>query len=121
MDKKRILIVEDDKMLATIFKMYLESLGHELIGFYQDGHVGIDVAKVEKPDIVFMDINLKGEISGIDAAKTIINELKIPTVFLSGEERQENIDAAKATGANGYLKKPVSKELLDQTLNEIFN
>ena len=66
---KKILIVEDDKMLCTIFEMFLTDLGYELTGISQTGLDAISKCDADKPDVVLMDIHLKGNINGIETAK----------------------------------------------------
>ena len=66
---KKILIVEDDKMLCAIFEMFIMQLNYELIGISHTGKEAIEICKVNKPDVILMDIHLEGDLNGIETSK----------------------------------------------------
>ncbi len=112
MISKKILIVEDDKMLSTIFRMFLKNLNHELIGVYLDGKTAIEKCKTENPDIVLMDIHIHGEIDGIQTAHIIQKNYDIPVIFLSSDTDETTVQSAIQTNSYGFLVKPVNKTTL---------
>ena len=110
--KKKVLIVEDDKMLCTIFEMFLTDLGYELVGISQTGANAIEMCKADTPDVVLMDIHLKGNINGIDAAKMIHSEFNIPVVYVTSDIEQETIEKAIYKNTYGFLMKPIYQSSL---------
>lgn len=109
---KKILIVEDDKMLCTIFEMFLKDLGYELTGISRTGANAIEMCKVDKPDVVLMDIHLVGDINGIDAAKEIHKAYNIPVVYVTSDIEQETIKKAIYKNTYGFLMKPIYQSSL---------
>ena len=79
----RILIVEDEIIIAEDLKLTLQSFGHEVIAMVSSGEKAIAYTDKLTPDVIFMDINLDGEINGIDAARKICEKHEIPIVFCS--------------------------------------
>lgn len=77
----RILIVEDDMIIAANLSLQLTKLGYEVIGIVSRGEDAITTAKQNNPDIILMDVNLKGSIDGIDAAIAIHLQNEIPHIF----------------------------------------
>ncbi|PLX04150.1 MAG: hypothetical protein C0594_09420, partial [Marinilabiliales bacterium] len=109
MKSRKVVVVEDDKMLATVFSMFLKNLGHELLGFYTDGKEAIQKVEKEKPDVILMDIHLKGEIDGIKTTEIIQEKFDIPVIYISGDTESETIERAFKTKSYGYLVKPIDK------------
>jgi len=106
---KKVIIIEDDKMLSTVFRMFLAQMGHELIGFYVSAKDALEVIEDNKPDIVLMDIILKDEFNGIVAANLIKEKHNIPVVFISSSTETEIVSDAVGSNAYGYLVKPIDK------------
>ena len=109
MATKKVIIIEDDKMLSTVFRMFLAQMGHELIGFYTSAKDALEKIEDDKPDIVLMDIILPDDFNGIVAANLINEKYKIPVVFISSSTDNELVDEAVNTNAYGYLVKPIDK------------
>ena len=107
MTEKRILIVEDEAVVAMEIQSTLESLGYVVIGAVNSGEQSVHIATAEKPDIILMDIQLKGELDGIDAASRIRAVSDIPVIFLTAYAEEDRLDRAKLTLPFGYLLKPV--------------
>lgn len=112
MEAKKILIVEDDKMLSTIYKMFLNELGHELVGIYANAADAISACKTEKPDVILMDIQIQGEIDGIDASYIIQDQFQIPVIFVTSITDDKTIARAAKTKSYGFLIKPIDKTKL---------
>ncbi len=109
MATKKVIIIEDDKMLSTVFRMFLAQMGHELIGFYASAKDALEMIDNNKPDIVLMDIILKDDLNGIVAANLIKEKYNIPVVFISSNTEAEVVDDAVNSNAYGYLVKPIDK------------
>jgi signal transduction histidine kinase/CheY-like chemotaxis protein len=112
MEKPRILIVEDEAIIAMEIENSLQNLGYEVTSIADAGEKAIIKAEEDKPDIILMDINLKGNIDGIEAANVIRSKSDTPVVFLTAYHDDERLSRAKSTMPLGYIIKPVQdKEL----------
>jgi len=105
----KILVVEDEVAVALELEESLTREGYEVVGVARSGEEAADMARRFRPDLILMDIVLKGEMDGIDAAGKIRQELDIPVVFLTGHSQEELIDRAKSTKPYGYILKPLHK------------
>ncbi|MCZ7372465.1 MAG: response regulator, partial [Candidatus Methanoperedens sp.] len=83
MEKIKILVVEDESIIAEDIRRSLENLGYSVPSVVSSGEAAINKAKEERPDLVLMDIMLKGKMDGIVAAGKIRSEFNIPTVYLT--------------------------------------
>ncbi|WP_029632111.1 ATP-binding response regulator [Zavarzinella formosa] len=102
----RILVVEDEAVIRVDLQDRLESLGHQVVGMTDTAADGIRLAKNFKPDLVFMDIRLKGKMDGIAAAEQIHDQLRIPVIYLTAFADDDTLLRAKMTEPFGYLHKP---------------
>lgn len=103
----RIVIVEDDSLVAMGMRMYLESRGHHILSVATTGQQAIDAAFDDIPDLMLMDVRLQGEMDGVEAATHILARQPIPIVFLSGSGEQQTLDRIRAVQPAGLLLKPV--------------
>ena len=106
MSKKRILIVEDEALTVLALKHDLTELGYEIAGDASTAADALRAAEDNRVDLVLMDIQLDGEISGIAAAAAIRGHPDIPVVFLTAHASAEMVLHAVESGAFGYLLKP---------------
>lgn len=112
MEDFKVLIVEDEFLVSADLKHHLESMDYEVIGIASTGIDAIRIAEEKFPDIILMDIILKGDMDGIDAAKQIYECCDIPVIYLTGNYDNHIIERAKLTQPYGYIIKPFSpKEL----------
>ncbi len=116
MARERILIVEDEKIIALDLKRRLLDFGFEIIGIIPTGENAISVAEKEAPDLILMDIMLKGQTDGIEAAKQIRQSLDIPVVFLTSYSDQDTLERAKEAEPFGYILKPFKERELLTTI-----
>lgn len=108
----QILIVEDERIIARNLKENLESLGYAVLGIAVSGETAVEKATQLRPDLVLMDIRLKGSMDGIQAAQQIWESLSIPVIFVTGHSDQRTLERAKITAPFGYLLKPVKEREL---------
>ena len=108
----KILVVEDERIIAINLKESLESLGYTVPAIAASGEKAIEKATEFRPDLVLMDIWLKGNIDGIEAAQQIWEHLKIPTIYVTGHSDQSTVERAKITAPFGYILKPVKEQAL---------
>jgi sigma-54 dependent transcriptional regulator, acetoin dehydrogenase operon transcriptional activator AcoR len=112
MDSPRILIVEDEQPVVDILLFMLTSLGYDFVSSVSTGEEAVARAEENRPDLVLMDIRLRGEMDGIEAAGQITSQFNIPVVYVTGSEQEDIIEKAKITEPYGYLIKPLSQREL---------
>jgi PAS domain S-box-containing protein len=115
--KARVLIVEDEAIVAKDMAMTLKALHFHVTGIVASGEDALHKAKVGHPDIVLMDIVLEGRLDGIEAGRRIQSSLGIPVVFLTAHADEGTIARAKQAAAYGYLIKPFSERELEVALD----
>jgi PAS domain S-box-containing protein len=116
MDKARILIVEDEAILAMSLENKLDKLGYVILQPVATGEDAIAAVEDEQPDLVLMDIQLAGDMDGITAAGRINSFSDVPIVYLTGHSDEPLVQRAMLTSTYGYLIKPVSIEDLRVSL-----
>jgi len=114
--KVRILIVEDDMIIAANISLQLSNLGYEVIGIESRGEEAVAHARLNPPDIILMDINLKGAINGIDAAHAIRRHRDIPIVYLTANNDEATFTRAKETHPHAFISKPFSTLNLQRSI-----
>lgn len=106
MENPKIMVVEDENSVALDINNRLKKLGYTVAGTASTGENAIKKAEENYPDLVLVDIVLKGEIDGIEVARYIHNNLDIPVVYLTAYADDELIERAKHTEPYGYILKP---------------
>jgi PAS domain S-box-containing protein len=106
MNTAKVMIVEDDRIVARDIRAQLSRMGHSVVGVTGSGEEAVILAATEQPDLVLMDIRLEGEIDGIEAAQRIRSKDRIPVVFLTAYGNEEIMRRASLTEPFGYLLKP---------------
>ena len=101
-----ILIVEDENIVALDMKMRLESLGYRVLGVVDSGPAALDFLSVNTPDLVLMDIKLKGNVDGIETARLARERLDVPIIFVTAFTDEQTLDRAKLASPYGYIVKP---------------
>lgn len=112
----QILVVEDERLVAAALKNELNQFGYGVSAIASDADDAVDKAIKGKPDLILMDIHLKGKADGIDAAHRIHNRCGIPVVYLSAFSDPATVARASETGAYGYLLKPYEEQELRTTI-----
>jgi len=116
MSNAKLLIVEDEEIVAFDIESTLKGLGYEVQGIIAFGEeVSASVSKIQ-PDLVLMDIRLKGSMDGIQAAKEIKSEFNIPVVYLTAHADISTLERAKITEPFGYVLKPFEEKELQTTI-----
>ena len=108
----KILLVEDDWIIAKEITLSLNDMGFEVVGHFDTGEDALKRLQELKPDIVLLDIGLSGEMSGIDTAKAIKKQSQVPFIFLTALADASTLEEAKLTEPYAYLVKPVKSESL---------
>lgn len=130
--KASILIVENEPVIAIGMKKILTEMGYSICGVTSTGEMAVEKAGELHPDIILMDIELDGDMTGIDAAEKIRTSYRIPVIYLTAYGGDQYIEKAKITEPFGYILKPVRvgelrttieialyKHAMEQKLNEI--
>ncbi|MCX6182952.1 MAG: response regulator [Bacteroidetes bacterium] len=106
MSNIRVLVVEDENIVAKDIQMSLEKMGYNVIGTASSGEKALEILKENQPSIILMDIMLKGKMSGIDTAEIVKNEYDLPIIFLTAYADESTLSKAKITEPYGYILKP---------------
>ncbi|MGE5436322.1 MAG: response regulator, partial [Syntrophothermus sp.] len=114
--KANILIVEDERIVAMDIAASLRSLGYKVLGMVSSADEAIESALSTKPDLILMDIRLKGEKDGINAAEQIHQSFDVPIIYLTAYADEHTLQRAKLTEPYGYLLKPYEKRVLHSTI-----
>ena len=101
-----ILLVEDDDIIARVEDWRLKNLGYTVCGRASTGAEAMELVVNKKPDLVLMDINIKGNIDGIETAKMIKKGFNIPVIYVTSHSDGATLDRAKETKPDGYIIKP---------------
>ena len=119
MSVKSILVVEDESIIALDLKNRLKKLGFKISAVVSTGKEAIRLAGKFKPDLVLMDILLKGELDGVEAARIIMMENSIPVIFLSSFSDEITLQEANKVSPYGYLVKPFSETELKSKIEDL--
>jgi len=114
--KYKILIVEDEILVATDIEESIESLGYSVHSIVDTGLKSIEAVEKELPDLVLMDINLKGEMTGIEAAKIITQKYDVPIIYLTANTDIDTVNKAKVALPYGYIIKPFTDKDLQTNI-----
>lgn len=106
MKRPRIMIVEDEWIIANDIKNCLVELGYMVTAIVATGQEAVEKAGADQPDLILMDIMLKGEMNGIEAAREIGKRQRTPVIYLTAYDNQYLVEQAKQTVNYGYLLKP---------------
>jgi DNA-binding LytR/AlgR family response regulator len=114
--KSKILIVEDEPIIASDIEMTLEELGYQVVGIEDNAEDALTLIEKTHPDLVLLDINLEGDIDGIMLAEDINSQFQIPFVFLTSNADKLTINRVKRTNPSGFIVKPFSEKDLQSNI-----
>lgn len=118
-DQVRVLIVEDEILLAIDMRTMLEANGCTVVGIAASADQAISVAERERPDLVLMDVRLEGQRDGVDAAIEIRQRLDIPSLFVTANADARTQERAQAARPFGFIVKPFSEMMLLKALRAL--
>lgn len=116
MSKSKIMIVEDESIIAEDLADSLEDMGYIVVDIVSSGEEAILMAAEKQPHLILMDVMLQGEIDGITAAEEIYSSLQIPIIFLTAYSDNQTLQRVKATNPFGYIVKPFEERNLYLTI-----
>ena len=109
---RKVLIVEDEKVVALDLKRRLSKLGYSVIGTASNADKVIELLKESLPDVILMDIHIQGDKDGIELAEIINANYSLPIIYLTAYSEEATLDRARSTRPYGYLLKPFSEREL---------
>ncbi|MBP7809381.1 MAG: response regulator [Bacteroidia bacterium] len=116
MEKLNIFIVEDESIVAKDIQNNLIKLGYNVLGIANNGKDAIEQIKETNPDVVLMDIMIKGDLTGIEVAEQIRKHISVPVIFLTAYADESTLSRAKVTEPYGYILKPFKEIDLHSTI-----
>lgn len=116
MNKKQILIVEDEMIVVEDFKEVINDLGHEVYATVSTGEDAISIINNDIPDLILMDISLAGTLNGFETADKINQKFDIPIIYITAYSDEHTIKQAKISTSYGYLSKPIERVELEAAM-----
>jgi DNA-binding LytR/AlgR family response regulator len=117
----KILIVEDEMIIAANISLQLTTIGYDVTGIMPKGEDALAHITQSKPDIILLDINLKGALSGIETAKIIQQDYQIPIIYVTANADDAHFNEAKATNPYAFISKPFKKLDLERAIELTVN
>ncbi|MDP1621739.1 MAG: PAS domain S-box protein [Bacteroidales bacterium] len=121
MKKSKILIVEDEEVIAVDLKIMIESLGYEVSGKASCAEEFYHCIQTAIPDLILMDIVLKGDKDGIDLASEAEGKFRIPVIYITAHDDENRLERATATNPFGYILKPFQRHRLHSSIAMALN
>jgi DNA-binding response OmpR family regulator len=109
----RVIIVEDESLTVRFIKGVLEKFGCTVMGYYDNGADAIEAVKCDRPDLILMDINIKGPMDGIQTTREILDIATIPIVFITAYNDTETLDEVFELVPHGFISKPFTDKELE--------
>jgi diguanylate cyclase (GGDEF)-like protein len=106
MTEQKILIVEDELLIARDLSQKLKEIGYQIVAIVSSGQAALNVIDKNPPDLVLMDIVIKGDRDGIDTTQVINEKFGIPVIYITAYADEDTLDRAEKSGAYGYILKP---------------
>jgi two-component system response regulator len=117
LEKTQILLVEDEFIVAMDIREHLEQVGHKVLATVSSGMEAVQYAKSHSPDLVLMDVRLRGDMDGVDAARHIRSESNVPIIFLSAYSDEDTIARASEINPLAFVVKPLSLQDLQHIIS----
>ena len=114
---KRILIVEDELIIALMIERMVQNLGHTVIEKVTTGNAAIEAAKKHNPDIILMDIRLQGEMDGIEAMSEIRRTSNVPVIYITGNSDENYRKRIEESKPLDFLTKPITQGDLSRSFS----
>lgn len=119
--KKNILIVEDEAIIASSLKQCFKALNYNVLKIVSQGKDAIESLEENNPDIILMDISLRGEMNGYQAMRAIRQSSRVPVIYLTGGDQDQIDKKAKGTKPYDYMIKPFEFDVLENKVKKILD
>lgn len=116
MAKIKILIIEDEPLIAEDLSAYVEDMGHQVIAIAYDSETALDYIAIHQPDLILLDITIDGSKNGLEVGAIIHDKYKTPFIYITSHSDHLTLDAAKKTMPYGFIVKPFSERDLFSTI-----
>lgn len=113
---KKILIIEDETIISFSYRLQLERMGFEVTGTARSSAEAEELLREQRPDLIIMDIYLKGDKNGLELAQEIHATDPIPVIFLTASTKPEVVEAIRTLAGCQYLAKPINSDSLEDML-----
>jgi CheY-like chemotaxis protein len=120
MDPKKILVVEDETLIAMDISMQLRELGYQAVGHATSGEQAIEMAGRLHPDLILMDIHLASAMNGVTASRAIQSQFGVPSILLSAFTDNDSMSQIALAKSAGYLPKPFENYQLHAAIKTAF-
>src|SRR5262245_43126483 len=112
----RVMIVEDERIVARDMQQQLRSLGYEVCASAASSDEAVRLAEQHRPHVVLMDVRIHGPLDGVATAEIVRERLGVPVIFITAHADDVTLSRAKLTGPHGYLLKPIKPGELKTTI-----
>ena len=119
--KKNILIVEDEAIIASSLRMCLKDFGYNVLKIVSNGEDAVESSEKNDPDIILMDIRLRGEKNGYETVTAIRKISKAPVIYLTGGDPNQIDENAKGTKPYDYMIKPFDMDVLAEKIKKMID
>lgn len=116
MKQVSVLIIEDDFLIAERIKAHLKDFGYHVVATIDNGIEAIQAFLQHKPDLVLMDIDLKGDLDGVDVAEEIKKTANTPIIYITGNESDHVFKRVKSTDPSSFIYKPIHPKMLHRNM-----
>ncbi|MCB1156978.1 MAG: response regulator [Leptospiraceae bacterium] len=117
MEAKRVLIVEDEAIIALQMKHLIRKWGYEVLEIIANGREAVEFALESKPDLILMDIFLADDMDGIEVTQKIHEQLKVPIIYVTASDDNLTYERAKKTEFVDYITKPYPTDSLKKAID----
>lgn len=114
---KKVLIVEDEMIISLMIERMIRQLGHTVVDSVVTGEAAVEAAEKHQPDLILMDIRLKGKLDGIEAMMQIREKANIPVIYITGNTDSMYRKKAEQTEYLDFLTKPITYGELNRSFN----
>jgi len=116
---KKAIIVEDNLILSILYQNMMNEMVFKTVGEIRDGETAVKLIRKYAPDVVIMDIQLEGEMDGIQAAHQIRDFTDVPILFITGNSDDHHFQRAKRVSNSSFLVKPINENMLKEAVNRL--
>lgn len=121
LENLKILVVEDENIIAMDIRCTLKNLGYDVCGVVSSGEESVRKASSMSPDLILMDIKLRGNMDGISAAKRIQSRSNIPVLYLTAYGDEKTMNRLDKTKPFGFIQKPFAENELQYKINNVIH
>ena len=114
--RARVLVVEDEALIALDLESRLVELGYEVVGIADNRDDAVDLCRRKNPNLVLMDISIRGDMDGIETARDLVEMRDVPVIFLTAYANDSTVERAAEVSPYGYLQKPFHDRTLTATI-----